>query len=93
VIDRQRKFEGDINSVQFHALQWLMADDLDVENLKEENRAKLNTLITNPQMYEKLFGDEADDSDEIKWVTPRSAEDIEQIMSELSQYRVGSDKF
>jgi hypothetical protein len=95
VLDRQKKFEGDLNLMQTIMLQWLMA-----EESKEEIEAKyldweMNALAANQatnrplidQLQKRHLSEERDDGflspqeeAAIDWITPESPEEVEEML-------------
>ncbi len=58
-------------------------EDYEREAKVQESNQKMAIFAGNPQLYLDLFGNESQEED-IDWVTPRSPEEIEQIIGELS---------
>ena len=50
----------------------------------EEQRLKLSILINNPELYKAVFGEEAEE-EEIEWITPQTAEEVEDILADYAR--------
>lgn len=81
--------KGDLNILQDLALQHLMADENEEVVDMETQRMKYTVLAGNIELYKEIFSDEEDEED-IEWITPKSAEDIEAILRDYQQVQIES---
>jgi hypothetical protein len=81
--------KGDLNILQDLALQHLMADENDEAMDTEAERMKYTILAGNIELYKEIFSDE-EDEENIEWITPKSAEDIEAILQDYQQVQIES---
>ena len=85
--DRKGTLRGDLNTLQERALIWLLGEDFNIASEIEKERMKYTLLAGQPELYHQLYeGDEdqIDDSD-VEWMVPETVEDVEDILSFLSQ--------
>lgn len=75
-----------MNLLQEEALWWIMGKDVEDQISLERERMKYTILAGNIQLWQQLYADEKDEipDDEIEWIKPESAEDIEAMLSVLS---------
>lgn len=96
ILDRQKKFEGDLNSVQNAALQWLMLDqmkeEMEIRKVDWEMMALAANPATNKALLDHLHQSQTDDGfltpeeeTKIDWVTPESSEEVDEILSIFNQ--------
>ena len=78
--ERQGILQGDLNTLQLRALQWLIIDEMTAESELEEARAKVIVLAGNPQLFEHLWPEGHDD---VQYLTPQSIEEAEDIVAYL----------
>jgi hypothetical protein len=92
--DKKGLLKGHLNILQDEALQWLMIDEVIYNTERERERMKYTILAGNIQLYQELYPDQdKEDEEEIDWITPQSAEEIEQIEKILSQVQSGGEDF
>jgi hypothetical protein len=77
--------------LQEEALRWLLVDETEQEYELEKERMKYTILAGNIHLWKELYKEE-DDSD-IQWITPRSAEEIEDVLKIVSSLQFGSEDF
>jgi hypothetical protein len=66
-----------------------MADENDEAMDTEAERMKYTILAGNIELYKEIFSDE-EDEENIEWITPKSAEDIEAILQDYQQVQIES---
>jgi hypothetical protein len=66
-----------------------MADENEEVVDMETQRMKYTVLAGNIELYKEIFSDEEDEED-IEWITPKSAEDIEAILRDYQQVQIES---
>lgn len=91
ILDRQKRFEGDLSSTQQLALSWLLGHDME-EKIEFEKIRALNTgLATNPATSRDFILKLMQPQEEIQevdpeWSTPRSAQEIEEFLKANALY-------
>ena len=81
-------FQGDINIVQYEALQGLLLFELSRDNNKEYERMKYTILAGNIQLYKALFEEQENKEYEIKEIIPRSPEELEDFLKFIESPRM-----
>lgn len=86
--ERQGLFRGNLNRLQDEAMQRLMIEEREEQFRLERDRMYYTIFASNPELARRLFDKDEDDDfdpDEVEWLTPRSAEDIEEVMELLGR--------
>lgn len=95
--NRKGLLQGKLNAVQEEALQWLLVDEIEQQIALEKERMKYTVLAGNVALWQQLYGNDQDDEvpndEDIEWVRPESAEDVEAMLSVLEATQVGSETF
>jgi len=87
MMDRQGLLRGDLSLVQRTGLQFLMnqeiEDRIELERIRTENMALASNPATSGEFLKYLFDDK--EAQEVEqWVTPKSTDEIEEMLSGLS---------
>ena len=87
VADRQGLLKGDLNLVQFSALNWLMGQEVTEHVELEKSRAYLTALAANeyanPHLIRALQEQTVVEEEPVDWVTPESEEDLREILEQF----------
>lgn len=72
-----------------------MIDDIERQSETEKERMKYTILAGNPQLWQTLYGaDEQEDEKDVEWITPKSAEDVDDMLNILKlAEQHGSESF
>lgn len=81
----QGLLKGDLNILQDSALQSLLLEEGENKSNLEEERVKFMILANNPELYKALFLDRESEEENIEWLGPHSAEDVEDILADYAR--------
>ena len=85
-------FQGDVNICQYETLQYLYFQDIKDKYDLEKERMKYTIISGNIELYKALFDEKQEElNPDVQWLTPRNAEEAEQLIAMLDIPRIGSE--
>jgi hypothetical protein len=88
-MDRQGLLKGDLNVLQRTGLIWLMGQEIkeqaELERIRMETNALASNQHTSTEFLKQIFKEREEEApQEEEWITPTSAEDLEDLLNQFT---------
>jgi hypothetical protein len=86
LLDRTGHFAGDLNPFQVRLLRYLIDREQGLQADIEIDRFKASLLVQSPEMYDKIYGEVAQEEATVVEARPASPSEVEDALADLKAF-------